>query len=76
MTQTRMSQVSQLSPAPDLAPGPAPMVRDGARRGGRAAVRLWSLLHAEALLRGPAGGPGDVAWIEDDGRRLAARRAG
>jgi len=39
-------------------------------------VRLWSLLHAQALLRGPAGGPGDAAWIEDDGRRLAARRAG
>ena len=41
----------------------------------RAAVRLWALLHAVALLGGVSGGPADVAFIEDDRRRLAARRA-
>ena len=43
----------------------------GSRRVG---VRLWALLHAPALL-GSIGGPGDVAFMEDDRRRLAARRA-
>jgi hypothetical protein len=41
----------------------------------RAGGRLWTLLHAAALLVGASGGPGDVAFIEDDRRRLAARRA-
>jgi hypothetical protein len=40
----------------------------------RLGVRLWALLHAPALLGGASGGPGDVAYIEDDARRLAARR--
>ena len=40
----------------------------------RVGVRLWALLHAPALL-GSIGGPGDVAFMEDDQRRLAARRA-
>jgi hypothetical protein len=40
----------------------------------RVSVRLWALLHAPALL-GSIGGPGDLAFIEDDRRRLAARRA-
>ncbi len=35
--------------------------------------RLWALLHAQALLSGPAA---DVAGIEDDWRRMAGRRAG
>jgi hypothetical protein len=43
----------------------------GSRRIG---VRLWVLLHAPALL-GSIGGPGDVAFMEDDRRRLAARWA-
>jgi hypothetical protein len=47
----------------------------GAGRGRRAAARRWALLHAAALLRGASGGPGDVGFIEDDRRRLAARRA-
>jgi hypothetical protein len=37
-------------------------------------VRLWVLLHGQALLRGTAGGWDDAAVIEDDCRRLAARR--
>lgn len=40
----------------------------------RLAMRLWTLLHAQALLRGPAGGAGDVLTAEDDRWRLAARR--
>lgn len=42
----------------------------GMRRGLRG--RLWALLHAQALLSGPAA---DVAGIEDDRRRMAGRRA-
>jgi hypothetical protein len=41
----------------------------------RLAVRLWTLLHAQALLRGTIGGAGGALYIEDDHRRLAARRA-
>jgi hypothetical protein len=40
----------------------------------RASLRLWALWHAQALLHGPAGGTDDVTFIEDDYRRLAARR--
>ena len=40
----------------------------------RLAVRLWALLHAQALLRGTVGGAGGGAsYLEDDRRRLAAR---
>jgi hypothetical protein len=34
--------------------------------------RLWALLHAQALLSGPAT---HVAGVEDDWRRMAGRRA-
>jgi hypothetical protein len=54
--------------------GKAPAA-DGERRRFRAGVRLWALLRAPALLRGTAGGPHDVTFIEDDHRRLAARQA-
>jgi hypothetical protein len=40
----------------------------------RLAVRLWTLLHAQALLRGTISGPGSASCMEDDRRRLAARR--
>ena len=40
----------------------------------RLATRLWTLLHAQALLRGSTGGAGDALDAEDDRRRLAARR--
>jgi len=39
----------------------------------RLAVRLWTLLHAQALLRGTIGGAGSASCMEDDRRRLAAR---
>jgi hypothetical protein len=55
--------------------GGAPAVSDRQSRRYRAGARLWALLHAPALLRGTAGGPGDVTFIEDDRRRLAARQA-
>jgi hypothetical protein len=42
----------------------------GRRR--RSGERLWVLLHAQALLRGATS---DVAFNEDDRRRMAGRRA-
>jgi len=52
-------------------------VDDGASAAGsgmsRLAVRLWTLLHAQALLRGTIGGAGSASCMEDDRRRLAAR---
>jgi hypothetical protein len=52
-----------------------PAAGGGESRRHRAAARLWALLHAPALLRGAAGDRHDVTFIEDDYRRLAARRA-
>ena len=40
----------------------------------RLAMRLWTLLHAQALLRGAIGGAGDGLSAEDDRWRLAAQR--
>jgi hypothetical protein len=40
----------------------------------RLAMRVWTLLHAQALLRGTIGGAGGVSNVEDDRWRLAARR--
>jgi hypothetical protein len=39
----------------------------------RLATRLWTLLHAQALLRGTIGGAGGALNAEDDRWRLAAR---
>jgi hypothetical protein len=52
----------------------APAAGGGQSRRHRAGVQLRALLHAPALLRGAAGDPHDVTFIEDDYRRLAARR--
>jgi len=41
---------------------------------GRVAMRLWTLLHAQALLRGMIGGAGSALNVEDDRWRLAAHR--
>jgi hypothetical protein len=40
----------------------------------RLAMRLWTLLHAQALLRGSIGGVGGALNAEDDRWRLAAHR--
>ena len=53
-----------------------PVARSRARGGPRPwrlGVRIWALLNAQALIRGPGGG---YAWTaaEDDNRRLAASR--
>jgi hypothetical protein len=46
----------------------------GGRRPRRRTPRLWVLLNAQALMRGPFERPGDVTFIEDDHHRLAGRR--
>jgi hypothetical protein len=43
-------------------------------RKSRLAMRLWTLLHAQALLRGTIGAAGGVLDAEDDRWRLAAYR--
>jgi hypothetical protein len=40
----------------------------------RLAIRLWTLLHAQALLRGTIGGAAGGLDAEDDRWRLAAHR--
>ena len=55
-----------------IAVGDGDSVADGSKS--RLAVRLWTLLHAQALLRGTIGGAGGASYIEDDRRRLAAHR--
>jgi hypothetical protein len=52
----------------------APAAGGGHSRRHRAGVRLRALLRAPALLSGAAGDRRDVTFIEDDYRRLAARR--
>ena len=44
------------------------------RNKSRLAMRLWTLLHAQALLRGSIGGTDSALNAEDDRWRLAARR--
>lgn len=40
----------------------------------RLTMRLWTLLHAQALLQGTIGGAGGVLNAEDDRWRLAVHR--
>jgi hypothetical protein len=51
---------------------------DGANVAGRStsrlAMRLWALLHAQALLEGTIGGAGRAVNAEDDRWRLAGHR--
>ena len=69
MIETRIPRVFPEHIADDLAPRAR---RDQPhRRTWR--LRLWTLVNAQALIRGAAGGPDDVAFIEDDRRRLARR---
>jgi hypothetical protein len=50
-------------------------VAGGGRPGRRAGRQLWTLLHAQGLINGTAGSRDDVTFVEDDRRRMAARRA-
>ena len=72
MTETRTWSYSRTNPTR----AQAPAAGRNRSRGRRAGARLWSLLHAPALLSGPGGGPHDAAFAEDDYRRLAGRQAG
>jgi hypothetical protein len=71
MTETQVWRDSRIG----RACGEASVAAGAAGRGRRARRALQSLLHAQALLDGSVGGPYDVAVVEDDRRRLAARRA-
>jgi hypothetical protein len=71
MAVTQIWRGSRVSPDDGRASPPG----SGRSRGHRARSRLWALLHAQALLNGRAGTPGGVDLIEDDRRRMAARRA-
>jgi hypothetical protein len=71
MTEAQILQCTTVRAAHAQASTPS----DRGRRGRRLGTRLWSLLHAQALLNGGAGGPGHVALIEDDRVRLAHRQA-
>ena len=59
---------------PDRPDRPGRPGRRLARRG-RALARLRGLLQAQALLNGTSNAPYDVAFIEDDRRRLSGRQA-
>jgi hypothetical protein len=59
-----------------VADGRAPTVSARRNRTQWARPRLWALLNAQALLDGTAGTLGGGVPIEDDRRRMAARRVG
>jgi hypothetical protein len=69
------AQILQRPPAPATHAEPSTVPGGRGRRSRRLGTRLWTLLHAPALLAGGVGEPGDVAFIEDDRRRLAHRQA-
>jgi len=50
-------------------------VAGGGGSGRRAGRQLWTLLHAQGLIKGTAGSRDDVAFVEDDRRRMAGWRA-
>ena len=50
--------------------------REPAAGGGRRAGRqLWTLLHAQGLIKGTAGSRDVVTFVEDDRRRMSGPRA-
>jgi hypothetical protein len=64
--------VPSSGPEPDRDRSAAGMHRTGWPR--RFGTRLWTLLHAQVLLDGPAAAAGSPGLIEDSHRRFAARR--
>jgi hypothetical protein len=71
MTETQIWRASRVYGGQ----GQAVPVGDACHRRRRVVLRLWTLMHAQAVLDGATGGAGDVALVEDDRRRLAARQA-
>jgi hypothetical protein len=69
MIETRIRGAAPICAADDLAVG----VTRSETRGRPWRLRLWALLNAQALIRGGAGGPDDIAFVEDDRQRLARR---
>jgi hypothetical protein len=69
------AQILECVPTPAAHAGTSTAPGAHGRRGRRLGTRLWSLLHAPALLAGAAAGPGDVTHIEDDRVRLGRRQA-
>jgi hypothetical protein len=69
MIEARIGRAAPICAADDLAVGARRSeTRDRLRR-----PRLWALLNAQALIRGAAAGPEDIAFVEDDRQRLARR---
>src|SRR5262249_57546310 len=71
MTEAQLLQCAPVQAAHAQASAPG----HRSRRAHRLGTRLWTLLHAPALLAGSVDGPGDAARIEDDRVRLAHRQA-
>jgi hypothetical protein len=69
------AQILECAPAPAAQAETSTRPGRRGRRSRRLGTRLWTLLHAPALLAGGVGGPGDVSHIEDDRVRLAHRPA-
>jgi hypothetical protein len=70
MIDTQVWQVSRTRAADRRTPAPS-----GAARIRRRIPRIWVLLNAQALIRGPFESTDDFTCIEDDRRRLAGRLA-
>jgi hypothetical protein len=70
------SQDHLMRPRQDDLPWAAASMRAGTKRTPRQhsshplGLRLWTLLHAQSLLNGPASGAPAIASIEDDYRRF------
>ena len=69
MVETRIWRAAPIYAADDHAVG----ARRSETRDRPWRPRLWALLNAQALIRGAAGAPYDIAFVEDDRQRLARR---
>jgi hypothetical protein len=70
MAITQIWRSSRVRAAYDREP-----VLGGLRLGRRAVRQVWTLLHAQGLIKGTAGSRDDVTFVEDDRRRMAGWRA-
>jgi hypothetical protein len=69
MIETQIREASPVRAAADV----AVRTRRSETRARSWRPRLWALLNAQAVIRGAAGGPDEIAFIEDDRQRLARR---